>query len=146
MKRGEEKGSFRNQHTQPPPKNTAWWKYPCWCHLKLKKKRKIESRKITAWSRVGFQPDVRKHSPPWCVAGQSSRALGRVWMLELKSSTCGYKLRDTAESLLKYERAPNKWNLFIKNYVFVLICLNFIHLQSTLHLMQCTYWNILSTT
>ena len=30
---------------------------------------------------------------------------------------------------------PRKQNLFIKNYVFILTCLNFSHLQSTLHLM-----------
>ena len=31
---------------------------------------------------------------------------------------------------------PPKWNLFIKNHVFILACLNFSHLESTLHLMQ----------
>ena len=30
-------------------------------------------------------------------------------------------------------------NLFIKNCAFVLTCLNFTYLQSTLHLMQYTY-------
>ena len=36
----------------------------------------------------------------------------------------------------------NPQNLFTKNCVFILTCLNFSHLQSTLHLMQSTYWNI----
>ena len=30
-------------------------------------------------------------------------------------------------------------NLFIKNCVFILTCLNFSHIQSTLHLMEYTY-------
>ena len=32
---------------------------------------------------------------------------------------------------------PKNQNWFIKNYVFILTCLNFSHLESTLHLMQC---------
>ena len=32
-----------------------------------------------------------------------------------------------------------------KNSVFILTCLNFSHLQSTLHLMQYTYWDIFCT-
>ena len=32
-----------------------------------------------------------------------------------------------------------KWNLFIKNCVFILTYLNFSYLQSTIHLMQNTY-------
>ena len=35
-----------------------------------------------------------------------------------------------------------KGNLFIKNCVFILTCLNFSHLQNTLRLMQCTYWDM----
>ena len=35
--------------------------------------------------------------------------------------------------------------LIYNNCVFILTCLNFSHLQSTLHLMQHTYWDILST-
>ena len=40
-----------------------------------------------------------------------------------------------------YEGGPKKppWDLFIKNCVFILTCLNFSHLQSALHLMQYTY-------
>ena len=30
---------------------------------------------------------------------------------------------------------PKYWNLFIKNCVFILTCLNLSHLQSTRHLM-----------
>ena len=37
---------------------------------------------------------------------------------------------------------PKKWNLFIKNYVFICTCLNFSHLQNTLYLMQYTYWDV----
>ena len=33
------------------------------------------------------------------------------------------------------ENPKNKWNLFIK-FVYILACLNFSHLQRTLHLMQ----------
>ena len=33
-------------------------------------------------------------------------------------------------------------NLFIKNCVFILTCLNFSHLQSSLHLMQCAYGDV----
>ena len=40
------------------------------------------------------------------------------------------------------EEPQNPWNLFIKNCVFILTCLNFSHLQSTLHLMQYTYQGI----
>ena len=35
-------------------------------------------------------------------------------------------------------------NVFIKNCVFILKCLNFSHLQSTLHLIQYTYWDVFS--
>ena len=34
---------------------------------------------------------------------------------------------------------PPNWQVFIKDCIFILICLNFSHLQSTLHLMQYTY-------
>ena len=37
---------------------------------------------------------------------------------------------------------PPKWNLFIKNCLFILRCSNFSHLQCTLHLMQYTYQDI----
>ena len=37
------------------------------------------------------------------------------------------------------------WNLFIKNCIFILTCLNFSHFHSTVHLMQHTYWDIFST-
>ena len=33
------------------------------------------------------------------------------------------------------------WNLFINHCVFILTRLNFSPLQSTLHVMQCTYWD-----
>ena len=35
-----------------------------------------------------------------------------------------------------------KQNLFIKNCLFILTCLNVSHLQSTLHLMQYTYQDL----
>ena len=45
-----------------------------------------------------------------------------------------------------YDGGPKKhWNLFIKNCVFILACLNFSPLQSTLHLMQYTYQDVFST-
>ena len=46
--------------------------------------------------------------------------------------------------LKRYTRGDAKKprNLFIKNCAFILTCLNFSHLQSTLHLMQNTYWDI----
>ena len=44
-----------------------------------------------------------------------------------------------------YEGGPPKWNLFIKNCVFILTCLNVSQLQSTLHLTQYTYQDIFST-
>ena len=37
---------------------------------------------------------------------------------------------------------PKKWNLFFKNCVFILTCLNFSHLQITLHVMHNTYQHI----
>ena len=37
------------------------------------------------------------------------------------------------------------WSLFLKKCVFTLTCLNFSQLQSILHLMQYTYWDIFST-
>ena len=43
----------------------------------------------------------------------------------------------------RYPKIPK--NLFIKNCVFILTCLNFSHLQSTLHLMQYTYQDVFST-
>ena len=39
---------------------------------------------------------------------------------------------------------PKNPEFIYKNCLFILICLNFSHLQSTLHLMQCTYWDIFS--
>ena len=52
----------------------------------------------------------------------------------LAPSTCSqhcYRIRI-------YKERPKKQNLFIKNCLFILTCLNFSHLQSTLHLIQCT--------
>ena len=40
--------------------------------------------------------------------------------------------------------SPKPQNLFIKSCVFILTCLNFSHLQSTLHLMQYTYLDVFS--
>ena len=40
---------------------------------------------------------------------------------------------------------PKTQNSFIKNYVIILTCLNFSHLQSTLHLIQYTYEGVFST-
>ena len=37
---------------------------------------------------------------------------------------------------------PSKPEFIYKN-LYILTCLNFSHLQSALHLMQCTYWHIL---
>ena len=37
---------------------------------------------------------------------------------------------------------PPKWNLFTKNCIFIFLCLKFSHLESTLRLMQDTYWDI----
>ena len=41
--------------------------------------------------------------------------------------------------------APQTQNLLIKNCTFILTCLNFSHLQSALHLLQYTYWDVSST-
>ena len=40
---------------------------------------------------------------------------------------------------------PKKLEFIYKNYVFILTCLNFSHLQSTLHLMQYSYQDVVST-
>ena len=51
------------------------------------------------------------------------------------SRCVGYlSVQDTYEG-----EPPRTWNLFIKNFAFILICLNFSHLQSTLYLVQYTY-------
>ena len=42
----------------------------------------------------------------------------------------------------KLFKMQNTRDLFIKNHVFILICLNFSHLQSTLHWIQYIYWDI----
>ena len=48
--------------------------------------------------------------------------------------------------MYRYEGGPPKnQDLFTENCVSVLTCLNFSHLQSPLHLMQCTYWDVFST-
>ena len=47
--------------------------------------------------------------------------------------------------LIKYEGGPKKQNLLIK-IVYSFSRLNFNHLQSTLHLMEYTYWDVFSTT
>ena len=53
----------------------------------------------------------------------------------------GEKKRETLISCLLYEGEPPKpQNLFIKNCVFILTCLNFRHLQRTPHLIQ-HYWH-----
>ena len=41
----------------------------------------------------------------------------------------------------KKKNKPNP-EVIYKNCVCILTCLSFRHLQSTLHMMQCTYWNI----
>ena len=46
----------------------------------------------------------------------------------------------------RYTRGmPQTLNLFFKNCVFFLTCLNFSHLQNILLLMQYIYWDIFST-
>ena len=48
--------------------------------------------------------------------------------------------------LYKGRSSPTKQNLFVKNCVFILTCLNYSHIQSTLHLMLYTYQDVFSTT
>ena len=52
--------------------------------------------------------------------------------------------RDTPDNDLPGGPKDN-WNFFYKNCVFILICSNFSHLQSALHLMQYTHRDIFST-
>ena len=44
-----------------------------------------------------------------------------------------------------WQGTPSKTEFIYKNCVFILTCLNFSHLQSTLHLMQYTYQGVFST-
>ena len=55
------------------------------------------------------------------------------------------KKKPISKGHILQEGIPKHWNLFIKNCVFILTCLNFSHLQSTLHLMQYTYRDIFPT-
>ena len=51
----------------------------------------------------------------------------------------------TLQELHYTRRDPKNQNLFIKNCVFILTCLNFSHLRNTLRLMQDSYWDHVST-
>ena len=44
---------------------------------------------------------------------------------------------------IRYIRGdPKNTRIYLlKNHAFILACLNFSHIQGTLHLMQCTYWD-----
>ena len=54
--------------------------------------------------------------------------------------------RDDRQGNSMYKgETPKPWNLFRDHCVLILICLNFSYLQSTLHLMQYTYWDFFST-
>ena len=44
-----------------------------------------------------------------------------------------------------YEKWPQNLEFFIKTCVFILTCLSFSHLQSTLHLLQYTHWDCFPT-
>ena len=52
-----------------------------------------------------------------------------------------------AAAMLMFKgRPPKTWHLFIKYCVFILTCLNFSHLQGTLHLIQYTYQDVFFST
>ena len=87
---------------------------------------------------------------PWpqgCFDGaENSRAAASSILSLLLVQQHEVALAFLAVALLTYTSGnPPKWNLFIKNYVFFRTCLNFSQLQSTLHLMQCTYQDVFST-
>ena len=54
-------------------------------------------------------------------------------------------LRTLKNFYVRYEGAPAKPWIYFLNYVFILTCLKSSHLQNTLHLMQCTYWDVFSS-
>ena len=50
-----------------------------------------------------------------------------------------------AVNSIPWDGTPKIPEFMIRNCVFILTCLNFSHLQSTLHLMQYTYWDVFPT-
>ena len=54
----------------------------------------------------------------------------------------GWEFEPLFQQCIWGETPPKNRHLFIKMCVFSLTCLNFSHLQSTLHLMQGTYWDV----
>ena len=66
--------------------------------------------------------------------------------LASSSRTCIFYHITFIPVLLRYTEhmweAQKKQNLFRKYCVFIPTCLNFSHIQNTLHLMQYTHWNI----
>ena len=76
----------------------------------------------------------------WRVSGQVTGST--VWLLMPCSSHHNIYITIYSTNITG---DPKNWNLFIKNCVFILTCLNFSHLQSALHLMQYTYPDVFST-
>ena len=56
-----------------------------------------------------------------------------------------HDLSQSTTGLMMGGGGPKKWNLFIKTCLFILTCLNFSQLQSTVRFMQYPYQDELST-
>ena len=74
----------------------------------------------------------------WCALQRKYQLLDEFYS-GTSYSSIGWEF-NINESTIQYGGTPKKQ--IFKNCVFILTCLNLSHLQSTLHLVQCTYWNI----
>ena len=82
-------------------------------------------------------------SPIWLLV----TPLNENGLLAFEGMTAEHSPLPSAQELHRNEnirRTPPKWNVIIKNCAFILTCLKFRHLQSTLHLMQYIYQDVFS--
>ena len=68
------------------------------------------------------------------------------WLVAFVLVFYGLRIWPIKISRRMYEKGPPKHATYLlKSCVFILICLNFSHLQSTLHLIQHTYQDVFCT-
>ena len=98
------------------------------------KKLRIELVYDPAISLLGIYPKIMKtlicKNICTCMFTAAVFTIAKTW------KQCKCSLKDDQMKNCMYKGPPPTWDLFIKNSVFILTCLNLSHIQSTLHLKE----------